>query len=337
MRTFFALCLIASCAVSHAQSSPPLSLTRTIPLSGVTGRFDHFAVDLAGHRLFAAATGNHSVEVIDLNAGKVAQSITGLGKPHGLVWEDVTASLYVADGSLGELRVYKGSPLKLAGTINLSDDADDMVYDGAHHRLYVGHGGGSAAAPGKVAVVDAASFTLIANLPVAAHPEALDLDASGRRIFANIADASEIAVINGATNAIVAHWKLTGAADNVPMAYDAGSHKLYVACRNPATLIELDAVSGTELSRASTGEGADDLFYDAKLGRVYVISGAGEVDAFDVNGTTMKAVGVTRTSPGAKTALFVPSHSALYVGVPANGSNPAEIRVYSTSVLKDGK
>ena len=337
MRTLAVFFLFAVSLAASKQTSPSLPLSTTIPLPGVTGKFDHFAIDPPGHRLFAAATGNHSVEVIDLKTGTVAQNITGLGKPHGLAWVDATASLYVADGSLGELRVYKGSPLKLAGTIKLSDDADDMVFDDAHHLLYVGHGGANAATPGKVAVVDTASFTLVENLPVAAHPEALDLDVSGRRIFANIADASEVAVIDGTTNTIAAHWKLTGAADNVPMDYDAGHHKLFVACRTPATLIELDGASGTELSRASTGEGADDLFYDAKLGRVYVISGAGEVDTFDVNGTTIKAVGVTRTSPGAKTALFVPSQSALYVGVPPTGSNPAEIRIYSTSVLKGGK
>ena len=51
-----------------------------------TGKFDHFAIDTANHKLFVAATGNHSVEVLDLSSGKVSQSITGLGKPHGLAW-----------------------------------------------------------------------------------------------------------------------------------------------------------------------------------------------------------------------------------------------------------
>ena len=324
---------IAALAVGGQAQTPGSSLTslKAIPLPGITGKLDHFAIDLAGHRLFAAATGNHSVEVIDLASGKVAQSITGLGKPHGLAWVESTASLYVADGSLAELRVYSGTPFKLAGTIKLSDDADDMVFDGAHHLLYVGHGGGSAAAPGRVAVVDTATFTLIANLPVATHPEALDLDAAGRRIFANIADSGEVAVIDGATNTVVAQWKLAKAADNVPMAYDGAHQRLYVACRTPATLLALDAASGAELARASTGEGADDLFYDAALGRVYVISGAGEVDAFDVSGATIKTIGVTRTAPGAKTALFVPSQSALYVGVPSAGAKAAEIRIYSTA------
>jgi len=93
---------------------PALQLSKTIVLPGVTGRFDHLAVDTAGSRLFLAATGNHSVVVVDLQTEKVAQSLTGLNKPHGLAWNAATGSLYVSDGALGELRVYKGAPLALA-------------------------------------------------------------------------------------------------------------------------------------------------------------------------------------------------------------------------------
>ena len=131
-RILITFALISLWTISaDAQPMPPLTLQKTIPLPGVTGRFDHLAIDTAGNRLFIAAPGNHSVEVIELTTNKVEQSITGLGKPHGLAWVAATGSLYVADGALGELRVYKGTPLALAGKIKLSDDADDMVYDDA--------------------------------------------------------------------------------------------------------------------------------------------------------------------------------------------------------------
>jgi len=102
--------------LSAPAQTPPAALqpVKTIPLPGVSGRFDHLAIDLANHLLFIAATTHHSVEVIDLTTGKIAQSIAGLGKPHGLAWVASTGSLYVADGSLGELLVYKGTPLALA-------------------------------------------------------------------------------------------------------------------------------------------------------------------------------------------------------------------------------
>jgi len=63
----------------HCQEAS-LKLTHTIPLNGVQGRFDHFAVDAKGQRLFVAALGNNSLEVIDLAAGKRIQSVPGMSK-----------------------------------------------------------------------------------------------------------------------------------------------------------------------------------------------------------------------------------------------------------------
>ncbi|MGD0891612.1 MAG: hypothetical protein ABR923_08765, partial [Terracidiphilus sp.] len=71
MRKLLSFVLLVSPLAVIAQSSTTLSLTQTILLPGITGKFDHLAIDLAGDRLFAAATGNHSVEVIDLKSGKV--------------------------------------------------------------------------------------------------------------------------------------------------------------------------------------------------------------------------------------------------------------------------
>jgi hypothetical protein len=336
----FAASIFLGTLTALAQSSNPLTLQRTIELPGVTGKFDHFAVDLPGHRLFAAATGNHSVEVVDLATNKVSESITGLGKPHGLVWVAATQSLYVADGTLGELQLYRGRPFKLAGKIKLSDDADDMVLDDVAHTLYVGHGGANAANPARIGVVDLDAFALKADIPTAAHPEALDINAKDHRVFANIADAGEVAVVDGTTNILTAHWKLERASDNVPMAFDAEHGLLFIACRAPATLLALDGTSGSELARLPTGSGADDLFYDAALHRVYVIAGKGEVDVYQLDADRkLKLLQVLATAPGAKTALFVAAQSLLYVGIPGGSGHTAEVRVFAAHAsghAKDG-
>jgi 4-phytase/acid phosphatase len=327
----FAACLF-SLAAGAQTPAPALRLARTIVLTGVSGKFDHLAIDTADNLLFITAGANHSVEVIDLKTDKVRQSITGLGKPHGLAWDGATNSLYVSDGSLAELRVYKGTPFALAGKIKLSDDADDMAYDEARHALFVGHGGKDAANPANVAIVNTADFSLTANVPTAAHPEGLAIDARSGRVFANIADAGEVAVIDAASKAVAAHWKLTRAADNVPMAFDSEHNLLYVACRTPGMVIALDAATGKEISSQSAADGADDLFYDPALRRVYVISGAGEVDSYQVDeAKNLHPLEVLHTAAGAKTALFVSARNLLYVGVPGAGDRPAEIRVYATA------
>ena len=318
-------------AQSHV---PALRLAKTIELAGIQGKFDHFAIDLSGSRLFIAATGNHSVEVIDLKTDKVQQSITGLGKPHGLAWIAATGRLYVSDGALAELRVYQGDPLALAGTIKLSEDADDMVFDDAGSLLFVGHGGADAANPASIAVVDTEHFVLLKNLPVATHPEALEIDPKSRRVFANIADSNLVAVIDSGSKTVTTQWKLTKAGGNVPIAFDEGHRLVYVACRTPGTLLALDARTGAEIASQTAAGKADDLFYDSSLKRVYMISGVGEVDTFQVDERrALSPLEVLPTVPGAKTALFVPSQNLLYLGVPATGEHPAEIRAYATSAL----
>jgi DNA-binding beta-propeller fold protein YncE len=239
---------------AQAQTAPSLTLQRTLALPGVTGKFDHFAYDSVGNRLFAAAAGNHSVEVIDLSSGKVVESLTGLGKPHGLAWIGETRRLFASDGVQGDLKIYDGAPLKPLKSIALSDDADDMVYDAKTKLLYVGHGG-SPAHPAMIAVVDTTNQTLVTNLPVATHPEGLEIDQANDRIFVNIADAAEVAVIDGATHTRSATWKLTRAKDNVPLAYDDEHQVLFVACRTPARLLVLDGKSGQELADLPTDAG----------------------------------------------------------------------------------
>jgi hypothetical protein len=330
------LCIIAASfmwpgvAYVAAQQASPLTLQRTIALPPGTAKFDHFAVDLEANRLFIAATGNHSIEVLDLNSGKVTETLTGLGKPHGLAWLAENHTLYASDGTQGDLKVFAGSPLKQVNSIKLSEDADDMVYDAAGHRLYVGHGG-SESAPAQVAVVDTAAQTLVKELPVATHPESLGIDNTTRRIFVNVAAAGEIAVIAGADASPATSWKLTRGKDNVPLAFDSEHNVLLVACRTPARLLVLDGTSGKELADLPSAAGADDLFYDAELHRVYLVAGSGEVDLYEIQpDKSLHALGSTPTSPGSKTGLFVPEQHALYVGSVANAGREAEILVYST-------
>jgi DNA-binding beta-propeller fold protein YncE len=325
------LLLSLGASSTGTQPRPPLTLQRTLTLPPGTGKFDHFAFDLNTTRLFIAATGNHSVEVLDLNAGKVTENLTGLGKPHGLAWVAETGLLYAADGTQGDLKIFAGSPLNQSHSVKLSDDADDMVYDAKSKLLYVGHGGSGAGNPAAIAVIDTTSQRLLANLPVASHPEGMDIDTAHDRIFANIADTAEVIVIDGASHTQAATWNLTGAKDNVPLAYDAEHDVLFVACRTPARLLVLDASSGRELSNLPSHDGADDVFYDAELHRTYLIAGSGAIDVYSVDaGKAVRAIGSISTSPGAKTGLLVPSQHALFVGAPATGAKEAEILHYST-------
>jgi hypothetical protein len=331
MKIEIVLAVLLGLSAHHAQPqiTSPLTLQRIIALPAGTGKFDHFAVDLRSNRLFIAATGNHTIEVADLNTGTVVQTIEGLGKPHGLVWIPETKRLYASDGAQGDLKVFEGWPLKLTTSIKLSEDADDMVYDAKTRLLYVGHGGG--AIPAQVAVIDTNDQSLKCELLVKTHPEGLEIDNVHDRIFVNVAEAAEVAVIDGASHSLAGSWKITRARNNVPLAFAELYNLLFVACRVPGRLVVLDGESGKEMADLAADEGADDLFYDAELHRIYLVAGSGVVDTYQLEADkTVHALPVIHTSAGSKTGLLVPAHHALYVGVVPTGGKEAEIRVYST-------
>jgi hypothetical protein len=58
-----------------------------IDLSNVNGRIDHFSADLKGQRLFMAALGNHTVEIIDVQTGKRLRTLSDLAERQGLYYD----------------------------------------------------------------------------------------------------------------------------------------------------------------------------------------------------------------------------------------------------------
>jgi hypothetical protein len=70
----------------RARAAEPLRLLQAIPMPGLKGGdFDHFAVDLTGHRLFLIAEKNPAVEVFDLHTNKLIHTLTGIEESHSML------------------------------------------------------------------------------------------------------------------------------------------------------------------------------------------------------------------------------------------------------------
>ena len=101
-----ALVLLCAIALNIGAAAPAaLKLTQTIPLPGVKGRFDHCVIDAKGNRLFVAALGNNTLEVVDLTAGQPLKSITGLHKPAGVLYLAEQNQIAVANGDDGTFKL----------------------------------------------------------------------------------------------------------------------------------------------------------------------------------------------------------------------------------------
>ena len=301
----------------------PLELVATIAMPGVKGRIDHFAVDLKGHRLFVAALGNDTVEVIDTAANRHAKSLTGFGEPQGIAYAPEHDRVYVANGTANRVDVLDGRSLQPLKRIERMDDADNVRYDAAAKAMVVGY------AKGALRLLAADTGEPLGDIRLAGHPESFQLEARGPRIFVNVPTAGQVAVVDRVKRTVVATWPLAGASRNFPMALDEKGRRLFVGARSPALLLVYDIESGANLVKVPIGGDTDDLFYDAVRARLYVICGEGRVDVLrqETPDSYTHEAAIT-TAPGARTGLLVPEERKLYVAAPAVGITQARVLVY---------
>ena len=305
-----------------AAAQAPLELEATIDMPNVKGRIDHFAADVKGHRLFVAALGNNTVEVLDTSRNKHVRSIGGFGEPQGIAYLADSRLLYVANGSADRVDVIDGASLAMVKRIAKLPDADNVRYDAATRVVIVGYG------KGALVLLRAADAESAGEIRLAGHPESFQLEMNSPRVFVNVPTAQQVAVVDRAKRTVLATWPVEGARSNFPMALDEKGKRLFVGARSPALVLVYDTDTGKIVARLPIGGDTDDVFYDAARSRLYVICGEGRVDVFRQE-TPDRYVhqSAIETAPRARTGLFVQEDGKLYVAAPA-GTASARVFAY---------
>jgi len=309
------------------QSAPPLAEVARVELTGVGGRIDHLAWDAKHRRLWVAAMGNGSVEIVEWSeasaatppTGRVIKSLRLLAEPQGVAWLEARDEVAFTTGGDGHLHVFDAGTLAPLADLRVGGEADNVRFDAKAGVVWVGCDEGLVA-------VDVAARKKVATVKLAGHAESFQLEPDGARIFVNVPDAQQVAVVDRVERKVVATWPIAAARSNFPMAVDAAAGRVLVGCRSPAKLLALDAASGALKQELPIGSDVDDLFVDAAHSRVYAACGAGEITVLsrDATGTLAASTSIA-TVPGARTALFVPDAALLFLAAPARDGKPATI------------
>jgi DNA-binding beta-propeller fold protein YncE len=315
--------LFALATLGMAQSHEPLRFQKTILVPGVEGRIDHISIDVNTQRLFMAALGNNTVEVIDIARGKRIHSIPGLHEPQGVLYLPEANRLYVANGDDGTLRIFDGNSYEPIKSIKLGDDADNVRFDAGNKHIYVGYGSGALAVMNE-------DGTKVAEIPVDAHPESFQLERNGPRLFVNLPKSRKVSVVDRTKGSVVATWGTGGDLSNYPMALDEEDQRLFIVSRLPARLIVLDTNSGKIIQKLPAIGDSDDVFYDRASKQIYATGGEGGISVYQQEDADhYREIAKIRTVKGARTSFFSPDLKQLFVAVRRQGSDPAAIRVYS--------
>ncbi len=310
-------------------AAPPLVLTGAIPLPNVKGRIDHFALDAVHNRLLLSALGNNTEEIIGIGPQAVIHTISGVPSPQGVAYSPEANKVFVGSDE-GKLYIYDGTSFELITSIDFGDDVDNLRYDPAQKRLYVGYGDEKT---GAIGMVDAASNKRLDDeFKLGAHPESFQLSPSGPNIYVNLPDLKQIAVVNRSTHAIT-RWPITFES-NFPMALDEPDHRLFVATRAPAQVAVYDTNSGRLVAAVGAVQDSDDLYYDSARKRLYVSGGEGYVAVLkQEDADHYRLLARVPTAVGARTAGYFgkgkKGFDRFYVAVPARADRGAEVLIFT--------
>ncbi len=219
----------------QASTGGPYKILNTAKVGGAGG-FDYVNADEAGRKLYVARSGTGGrITVFNLDTLEPAGEIPNVSA-HGAV---VSTKSNHGFASSKPIVMFDSKTLATIKTIDVDGNPDGMLYDSFNDRVYVL----SHRAP-NATVINAADGSVIGTIDLEGAPEQAASDGKGR-IYVDIEDKANIAVVDAKTLTVTAHYDLTGKGGVCAgLALDVKNNILFAACRNPQNMVILNAADG---------------------------------------------------------------------------------------------
>lgn len=323
---FASIALLAfASAVAVAAPARPLVLLGRTNFSGYNGDVDHLFADLKENKLFVAAEDHGTVEVFNLESGKLLKTLTTFKTPHAFFLVPGTHRLIVTDDS--GPRIIDDRSYRVLGYLHLHPDAgsDTEYYDASTRHLFIVSGGAdvhmkhcwlSEINPWTGRVLRQHEFD-------SNHVEALRAEQHGNRMFINIADRNEVDVLAKKTLEVIARWPIVGAQSNLAMSLDEAHHRLFITTRKPTRLFVLNTDNGRTVATVNVPAINDGTEFDVARQRLYVPGAVGRVGVVqEISPDRYREIASVPSSVGAKSLTYVPQLNELILGVSPAYSTP---------------
>ncbi len=285
--------------------SRPYELVTEIPIGG-EGGWDILTIDSAARRLYLShAT---KVVVVDLNTNTIAGEIADTPGVHGFVAVPEVQRGFSSNGKESKSSVVDLTTLKTVSKIDTGSNPDAIVYEPRHGEVYVfNHTGNS------VTVINAKAATVSATIPLGGTPEFAAVNEAAGRVYCNIEDKSEVAVIDADKHEVVAHWSIAPGEGPSGIALDATHHRLFSGCHNKM-MVMLDTENGKVIDTVPIGAGVDGCAFDSATQLAFASCGDGTTTiAREGAPDKLTVLQTLKTERGARTMALDPKSHWVYL------------------------
>jgi DNA-binding beta-propeller fold protein YncE len=288
-----------------AAPAHPTGLHVASRIAGPDGGWDLVSFDDAHRRVLVAHAG--VVIAIDADTGKANLAFAAGDRLHAVIPIPGTQLLLTTNGGDNTAHIISAADGSLVASVPTGAKPDAAIYDPASKLALVMDAGS-----GEITLVDVKAAKSAGTIAVGGSLEMPALDGKGR-LYVNVEDKNEIAVVDLKTRATVAHYALAGCDGPTGLAYVSGG-RLVSACANGVAKI-IDAATGHEIASLPIGGRPDAVLYDESRHIAMIPSGlTGTLAVIALTGAGDNTVVDTiDTQIGARTGAVDPKSGRVYL------------------------
>jgi hypothetical protein len=252
-RTLTTLFLLAATGVCPAIGQTRWKVANTFAVGG-EGSWDYLTVDAKAQRLYVPRS-THTL-VLDAKTGKTIADIPGQKIAHGVAIVPEAGRGFITDGGgEGAIQIFDLKTNVTLGSIVAQPDADGVIYDAFSKRV-IAVSGDKGVLMAIKPDVDPKAGKIETTIELGGAPEFLASDGAGR-IFVNLMDKNEVAVVDLAGKKVAARWPVAPGGAPVGMSIDVQKKRIFIGCRKPQQLIVMSTVDGKVVADLPIGAGVD--------------------------------------------------------------------------------
>jgi YVTN family beta-propeller protein len=265
----FVSCIILICSTSILKAQTESSgykIVNKFHIEG-DGGWDYLNVDESTGRIFVS----HStiVQVIDEKDGRLLGTIPDTKGVHGIAIAPDLNKAFISNGRDSSVTIIDLKSLAFITKVPVTgQNPDAILFDPFSQKVFAYNG-----RTANATVIDGKTNKVVSTIKLDGKPENSVTDNKGK-VYVNIEDKSEIAVINSTTDKVEQLWSIAPGEEASGLALDNENHRLFAVCSNKLMVV-LNAISGEVITSLPIGEGSDGAAFDPVLKRAYSSNGEG--------------------------------------------------------------
>jgi len=289
---FSSLVLAVFALAALAQKTDgPYRVSKTVKVGGV-GTFDTVFADTVGRRLYIPRKNPGRITVFDLDTLEPVGEIPNAAA-NGTIVDPKSGHGF---GSSKPVVMFDAKTLQTIKTIDVEGGPDAILFDAFNQRVYIF----SHVAPHATAI-STVDGSIAGTVDLGGMPEQAVTDGKGH-IYSVIRDTNNVAVIDAKTLTVSAHYTVAPKGGRCSgLAIDAKNHILFAGCREPQTMVIMNADDGKILETLPIGAGVDSAIFNPETMETYSAQVDGTLTIIKENSPTSFVVAQTvQTKQSAK-------------------------------------